>query len=425
MGETRFGVAIRTLGCRVNRADSDAMSEALARIGIPLVASEEQAQVVIINTCTVTGEADHKGRKAVRHALAAGGASGQEGPIVVVTGCMAAVDAEAVARLGERVVVEPRKDLVAECVARLLPSIATAAAAPASDAPTPAPRARIALKVQDGCDCRCAYCIVPDARGTSRSVSLAEVVARVHGLAESGISEVVIAGVNLGTYRDDAASAHLAELVRAVAATGIPRIRLSSIEPQHLDDHLLATLAQTEAFCPHLHVPLQSGSDPVLASMRRTYTAEEYADIVARARRALGALAITTDVMVGFPGEADGDFQATCALCEQIGFAKLHVFRYSPRAGTPAASMSGAVPAPVSATRAERLRALGDDLRAAYIADRKGGDAMLLVEGIDSERGIAYGTTEDYLKLEMELADTSTGRIIPVTLSDSSVCTVE
>ncbi|MDZ4166988.1 MAG: radical SAM protein, partial [Coriobacteriia bacterium] len=271
MGEP-FGVAVRTLGCKVNQAESDAIASALAASGT-IAAAEDDARVVVINTCTVTGEADHKARKAIRHALGLPGA-----PTVVVTGCLAALDPGGVASLGDRVIVEPAKDRVAARVAAIvgtadLPVVTRASAGGVS-------RARVQVKVQDGCDTFCSYCIVPHARGVPCSVPHAEVFGRVRELVEAGVAEVVLTGINIGRY--DADGVTLPGLVEAVAATGVPRLRLSSIEPGDVSEELLAVAASTPALCRHLHIPLQSGADATLAAMARPYDSGTYAEVVAR-----------------------------------------------------------------------------------------------------------------------------------------------
>lgn len=397
-----------TLGCKVNRAESEDIAEALLDGGVELVA-EDLAEVVIVNTCTVTGEADAKARKAVRRALAASAA-----PVVVVTGCLAAVDASGLAALGNHVVVEPEKSLVASRVAALLGADSTAGASHAAarrGAHTGGEfRTRVPLKVQDGCDAYCAYCIVPHARGGPRSVALAEAVARAGVLVAGGSREIVVTGINLGRYSDPQSGADLSTLVRALAETGIARLRLSSIEPLDLTPRLLAALAETGAACPHLHVPLQSGSDRVLSAMGRGYSVRQFLDRLEAAREAIPGLAVTTDVIAGFPGESDDDFAETVSACRSAAFAKLHVFRYSPRLGTPAAEMPSQVVPEERAARARVLRELGGELRAAYVASRRDSVDDVLVETVRS--GTAEGTTPDYLRVRFPADTVSAGDIV-------------
>lgn len=389
-------VAFKTLGCKVNRVESEEIASELLGMGV-VVSDIDEADVVIVNTCTVTGEADAKARKAVRQALNSAGS-----PLVVVTGCLASLDAGALSALGDKVVVEAEKSAVATAVASRL------GIAPASRHEGPVPdarrddifRTRVPVKIQDGCDAFCSYCIVPYARGVPRSVPLYSVVARVRGLVEAGVAEVVFTGINLGRYVDEASGADLADLVRAIGDTGIPRLRLSSIEPAHLTARLLDALACTSAVCAHLHVPLQSGDDDVLRAMGRGYSVAEFEESIAAARAALPGLAVTTDVIVGFPGETDEQASRTVETIERIGFSKLHVFRYSERAGTPAASMPDSVPAAIRSARAAALRAVSERLESAHAAGMAGRPIEVLVEHV--ENGIATGTSREYLRISMQ-----------------------
>ncbi len=410
-----FRVSLRTLGCKVNQADSEDILVALLGEGHALV-PEEEAEVVIVNTCTVTAEADRKARKVVRHALALPSA-----PVVLVTGCMAAVDPEAIEGLGERVVVEADKTSVLARVAGLLSAgpqgmpVEGSSSDSADRLRTAPAKSRVMLKVQDGCDVFCSYCIVPHARGLPRSVPLEEVVTEARRLVSDGVREMVLTGVNLGTYEDG--SARLPGLVRAVADTGVENLRLSSIEPPYLTDDLLQTLAATDAVCEHLHVPLQSGSDPVLKAMGRGYDIAFYEERVQAARSLFPRLAVTTDVMVGFPGESEEDFSQTMEACERIAFTKMHVFRYSERPGTPAAEMGGAVDPGERSRRAARLRDLAVGLREVYMESRVGEEALLLVEGrVPSDPSVVYGTTRDYLKVECGPCEVPIGKTVQVRL---------
>lgn len=404
-------VAVRTLGCKVNRVESEDIVADLLGRGVRL-AEEDEAAVIVVNTCTVTGEADAKARKAVRQALKAAGE-----PVVVVTGCLAALEADSLRALGERVVVEADKGAVAQRVAEAL----GLEEEPHGHAVRvgEAFRTRAMLKVEDGCDNFCTYCIVPHARGVPRSVPLADVIRQSAALLESGAREIVLTGINVGRYRDASTGADLADLIETVASTGVGRLRLSSIEPPDITERLIAAMASRPAFCEHLHVPLQSGSDRVLFAMGRTYTAAEYCERIEAARAALPGLAITTDVIAGFPGETDSDADRTRALCERLAFAKLHVFRYSARPGTPAADMAEQVAPELRAARAEALRASGDALRARYVASRSADRAEVLVERVVGGR--AEGTTRDYLRVRFETADAEPGGLVEVALGQAEV----
>lgn len=391
-------VAFKTLGCKVNQVEAEQIAASLLGGAVEL-AADVDADVIVVNTCTVTAEADHKARKAVRHAH-----SLPQEPAVVVTGCLAALDAEGLEALGERVVVEADKAVVASRVAALL---ADGALAPdAIGSAEPAPRAgrgfhtRAMVKIEDGCDNFCAYCIVPFARGNPRSTPRADVIAEVEALVAAGVNEVVLTGINIGRYDD--AGTDLPALIEAIAATGIPRIRLSSIEPPDVDARFLEVVAATPAFCRQLHIPLQSGSDRTLTEMGRHYTVAGYVSTVARAREALPGLALTTDVLVGFPGETDADAAETFALLKRIGFAKLHVFRYSPRPGTLAATREDRVTPAASATRAERVRIRGEHMRDQHLNAQVGTVVEVLVERV-SDDGIAAGMARDGSRVRVAL----------------------
>jgi threonylcarbamoyladenosine tRNA methylthiotransferase MtaB len=427
-------MAFVTLGCKVNRTESDAMAGELLGRSVEIVDDQTAAEVVVVNTCTVTREADRKARKAVRHAL------GQPlSPAVVVTGCLAALDADGLRALGERVVVEADKSAVAARVTELL------GASPAGDGSGPraasgesaasarraASTTRVMLKVEDGCDNACTYCIVPRARGVPRAVPSARVMADVEALLADGTKEVVLTGINIGRYRDDAdvagpVSAARAEpappdlpvLLEMIAATGIPRIRLSSIEPPDVTARFLGVASRLPQLMPHLHVPLQSGSDRILDAMARHYDTGDFARILRGARVALPGLSVTTDVIVGFPGETDADHAASLAFVEACGFSRLHVFRYSPRPGTPAADMADQIDPRVKAARAAEMRALGARLAAARAAARTGGGAEVLVERVsDPVDGVAEGTSEDYLHVVIAPSHARPGDLVRVRIT--------
>lgn len=387
------GVALVNLGCRVNRVELDAIASELEALGCAVVA-EEAADLVVVNTCAVTGEAEAKARKAVRHAAAL-----PQSPLVLATGCVASLFAPELDALGPSVHVEPTKARVASRALELLgigDGSACAAACARPDAPghavTPTGRMRPGLKIQDGCDHRCTYCIVWKARGPATSTPAGDVVERVRSLADEGAREVVLTGIDLGRYEDGGLD--LAGLLRRVLdETPIGRVRLSSVEPAGVTPGLLDVMARSGGrVAPFLHIPLQSGCDETLARMGRPYAVEEYRRVVDAARSAVPGLAIACDLIVGFPGETDGEFGRSLASCREIGFAKMHVFRYSRRPGTPAATMPGQVAPETSAERSRLMREMAAESRRAYVGSLVGTEQLVLVERRD--RGVSGGLVD-------------------------------
>ena len=409
-------VAFVNLGCRVNRVELDAIARELAGYGAE-VADEQIADAIVVNTCAVTGEAEAKARKAVRHAASLPG-----GPVVVATGCVASLFAGELEALAENVAVEPNKSEVAALVASKL-GLAKGLEAPGAsraEAPghavTPTGRMRPGLKIQDGCDNRCTYCIVWKARGAARSTSPTDVLAGVKALVADGAKEVVLTGIDLGRYECEGLG--LAGLLeRILSETSVGRVRLSSIEPAGVTDELLRVMAASNGrVAPFLHIPLQSGCDATLARMGRPYTSAEYLEVVQRARKALPGVAIACDLIVGFPQETDEEFAESIATCERCGFAKMHVFRYSRRPGTPAASMEGQVVPEAAAQRSRAMRELASRLRSDFVASLVGTEQLVLVER--GSRGVTGGLVE---VLVDEGHDGQLIRVSPASLAGAGV----
>lgn len=411
MGRALFGYTVVNLGCKVNRVEADGFERLLAeRGGVPV--AEAAADLIVVNTCTVTGEAEKKTRKAVRHALSTNG-----GARVVVTGCASELSSKTFAAMDDRVVVVPKAgaDLY---LSELEMSGTAPCETPESFPASPADgRTRIGIKVQDGCDNACTYCIVHVARGRATSRPADEVVAEAVALAESGVREVVLTGINLGSYDDGGAD--LTDLCRRLLAATADlhgadeppcRFRIGSIEPMDVTGEFVSLLAEAEGrICRHLHLPLQSGSSRVLREMARPYDAHEFRQLADFLRASVPSIALTTDIIVGFPGETDEDFEDTCALARHVGFSKIHVFPYSKREGTPAAARADQVPPEVKAARAARLRALSDELAAADRASRAGTVELALVETPE------VATTESYHEVAAP-AGADAGSLVPVHL---------
>ena len=381
-GVSAPGVALLNLGCRVNRVELDLMASQLEAAGVALC-DQDEASAVVVNTCAVTGEAEAKTRHAVRHAAAL-----PQAPLVVATGCVASLFADELSALAPNVVVEKDKGRVAALVLEELGlSECAGGVAAETDAQTPTPtgRTRPGIKIQDGCDNRCTYCIVWKARGRARSVAPTEVEKAIRTAQARGAHEVVLTGINLGSYR--AADERGRELAlpdllrRLLETTDVERIRLSSIEPPDVTPELCAAMAEAgERVAPFLHVCLQSGCDETLRRMARVYRTDLFARAVDTARAALPDLALGTDLIVGFPGETDEEFAESLAFCERMRFAKMHVFRYSKRPGTPAATMPNQVPSTVSAVRSRQARDLASRLRHEEAANLVGTDDLVIVQ---------------------------------------------
>jgi threonylcarbamoyladenosine tRNA methylthiotransferase MtaB len=313
---------------------------------------------------------------------------------VVVTGCAARLSEAGLSAGDHRVTVVARTpEATPQAVAELTRGLSCTGA---GSGPVPAGRLRSFLRIQDGCSFSCAFCVIPLVRGATRSRPLAQITAEARRRAEAGTRELVLTGVNIGLYRDrEAGGARLADVVAAVAAVeGVERLRISSIEVQHVDDRLLGVLAAEPKALPHLHVPLQSGADGILRAMRRRYTAAAYLDRIEAARAAIPGLNLTADVIVGFPGEDDAAARATRDVAAAAGITRLHVFPYSPRPGTRTAA-DDPVPAPVKRARSLALRREADVRGGAFRAERVGSDDVVLVERVGDD-GMATGYARDY-----------------------------
>ncbi|MCX4243244.1 tRNA (N(6)-L-threonylcarbamoyladenosine(37)-C(2))-methylthiotransferase MtaB [Paraliomyxa miuraensis] len=408
-------MAIDTHGCRLNRFESDAMAEALGRAGHAWVDDVGGADVYVLNSCTITHQADADARQAVRRAR-------RDNPdvVVVLTGCLANADPEAAAALPgvDAVLGNADKARLAELLARL-PPLAERRTGPALvsvsaltrrmpfTALRPAlstRRARVQLKVQDGCDHRCAFCIVPAVRGGSRSLPVVEVVEQARRLVAAGVPELVLTGIHLGAYgRDLRPRVRLAELVAALLPhLGSARLRLSSIDPHEVEDELLGLLAEhPRSICPHLHLPVQAADDGVLRRMRRGHTAGTFAELVERAVRLVPGIAIGSDVIVGHPGEDEAAFERGEALLRSLPLSYLHVFQFSPRRGTPAFTMDDAAPAAERARRGARLRAYSRAAVAARHRNAAGRGADVVVHRSPRRDGHYEALTDDYLRVEL------------------------
>ena len=401
----KWGVEMKaaycTLGCKVNQYDTLAMQELLEEAGFETVDFEEPAQVYLINTCTVTGVADKKSRQMIRRAK-----GHNPDAVVCVCGCLSQRAPEALLAQGADAVVGVQgRNQIVEVVNRALAGEKVNAVADMGDSRDfeeleihqRGQRIRANLKICEGCDNFCSYCIIPYARGRVRSRKLAYIEAEAARLAAHGTREIVLTGIHIGSYGKDLEGVSLADVVETVGRIdGIQRIRLGSLEPSAITPAFCVRMARVSPLCPHFHLSLQSGSAGVLARMNRKYTPEAYKHAVALLRQHFQNPAITTDLIAGFPQETEEEHQETLAFIKDIGFSRIHVFPYSEREGTRAATMPGAVPKAVRKRRAQELIEAGREMAAVYAAGFLGKRENVLLEE-RREAGICVGHNERYM----------------------------
>jgi threonylcarbamoyladenosine tRNA methylthiotransferase MtaB len=399
---------IITLGCKVNQAESAGIARQLQDRAAEAAVGEDPVDMYIINTCTVTAKASMQSRQAVRQALRA-----HPDARIVVTGCYAQTAPQEIRDIPgvELVLGNDGKHRIAEILSnrpadarKMIDGMPAGTDNPWPLSPVRDDRARPLLKIQDGCNARCSYCIVPLARGTSRSLPQENVLRCIRRLGDAGYPEVVLTGIHLGHYGLDLMppSDLLTLLKRIRQQELVQRVRLSSIEPLELTDELIAFAAdsrnETTAICPHFHVPLQSGDNEILRRMRRPYTREIFRDRVLGIRRHFPDASIGVDVLVGFPGETAAAFDSTCSLLKQLPVTYLHVFPFSPRKGTPADRMPDPVPADVLKARCRRLRAIGSKKKTDFYNRFSAKILEVVAETVaDAENGLIKGTSANYI----------------------------
>lgn len=387
------------LGCKVNQYESEAIAELFAEKGYEIVGIDEEADVYVINTCTVTNFGDKKSRQLIRKVKRQ-----NENAIVAVVGCYAQTAPKELMEIaGVNLVIgtKDRAQIVemveqydrANGVENHVSDIMKERVFEPLSIQKLANRTRAYLKIQDGCSQYCSYCIIPYARGPIRSREPQEVVAEVKRLAENGFKEVVLTGIHVASYGKDRRDTSLLDILKQVhEVEGIERIRFSSIEPNVVTEEFAQTMAALPKVCDHFHLSLQSGCDKTLKEMNRKYDTEKYRQAAATLRKYLPKVALTTDIIVGFPGETEEDFRESYAFAEEIGFAKIHVFPYSPKRGTPAAARKDQLLNAVKSERSHTLIQLSDRMAADFLADAVGTDAEVLYERAVGE-GIYEGHT--------------------------------
>ena len=417
--------SITTLGCKVNQAESEAIAQDLLSSDWSAAADCDKAEVCIVNTCTVTQKASMQSRQAVRKAIRT-----NPNARVIVTGCYAQTAPQEIRKIdGVDDVVDHDKKLSIsrmirkdgrqacenqvssfggihqECRFQLMPTA------------TSAPRTRPFLKIQDGCDAFCTYCIVPYARGRSRSMPLENVLQSIGQLARAGFHEVVLTGIHLGAYGHDLTPAtSLAELMERIEnRKSIPRVRISSIEPFELTGEIIQHVAKSEIFCKHFHIPLQSGDDGILKKMQRPYSPQDFYELISSIHRLMPDAAIGVDTLIGFPGESEAAFDNTYKLIADLPVSYLHVFPFSSRPGTAADKLSNKLNPPVIKARCERIRKLGHQKRLKFYRRFIGKSLPVLIETRrDGSTGLLKGISSNYLPVLVDGDDNLQNKIVEV-----------
>ncbi len=413
-----FRVALITFGCKLNQSETAALTREFESRGYKVSEDADQADVVLINTCVVTARSESKCRQAIRHILRS-----SPDATIIVAGCYSQVDANAIASMGVDYVLGSRDkfrlfDFFKGPGKKSPPVVAVSSFKQARSLQGETGRfpdqTRAFLKIQDGCDRRCSYCIVPFARGPSRSVPLEEVLSGAGTLVSQGFREIVLTGVHIGDYSCGKESGQLPELLRKLLTIeGLERIRLSSLDPEDVTEYLLDCMSLSDRICRHFHVALQSGSDTVLKRMDRPYTKAKYRSAVDSAVTRFGIVGMGTDVIVGFPGETEELFLETVDFIRSLPFSYLHVFPFSARRGTRAASMPDQVEPRLRAERANLLRAIGKEKKVQFMEKWIGKTTEVLLENRD-KNGWMGGFSPEYLRVEVPYDARRTNRIVKV-----------
>ena len=413
-------IAFYTLGCKVNQYESNWMSEQMAEQGFEVVSCDKDAEIYVVNSCTVTAKSDRKTRQAVRKFK-----RNHPDSIVILTGCMPQAFPDDAEMLTEADIVTGNKSntelpqLINEFIAkrdRIVRISQHASGDKFSDCVINKfdGRTRAIVKIEDGCNRFCSYCVIPISRGRVRSKPLDELNDELDLLKSNGFCEVVLVGINLSAYGTDMGKS-ICDAVELACSKGFERVRLGSLEPDHITDEVIGRLAVLPNFCPQFHISLQSGCDKTLKAMNRHYTSAEYFELCQKLRSSFKDASITTDIMTGFPGESDDDFKTTCDFAEKVGFEKVHVFPYSPREGTRAAKMEQ-LSKSVKECRAKELIKITDNIRDKYLKNQIGKTVSVLFE-TKTKDGFSEGYTANYTPVRVD-ADIECNTISDVIITD-------
>lgn len=418
-------VSFYTLGCKVNQYESEAVSSIFEQNGYEVVSFEQNSDVYIINTCTVTNLSDRKSRQAIRKAKKT-----NPDAIVIVMGCYAQTSSEEVLKIPGVNMVIGTKDRgrimeyvqrieAGECRINAVNNIMASRAFEELKLSTYKERTRAYLKIQEGCSQFCSYCIIPYARGPIRSRKPDDILEEVKHLSDSGFLEIVLTGIHLASYGRELVDTNLLDIIEKIhSIEGIKRIRLGSIEPTTITKEFVEAAGRLQKLCPHFHLSLQSGCDKTLAEMNRKYNTDEYRKSVELLKNNITDVAITTDLMVGFPGETEEDFIKSRDFAEEIGFSKIHVFKYSPRKGTPAAEMKNQVSPEEKERRSEIMLSLSDELEKRYLERYVERNMEVLYEQeMHGEDGYIEGLTNNYIRVMAKGDISLKGKLIETQLS--------
>lgn len=418
--------AFYTLGCKVNQYETEAMTESFENAGYEIVDYSEYADVYIINTCTVTNMGDRKSRQIIRRAR-------EKNPeaLVAVVGCYSQIAPGEVLEIPEvsLVVGTDERSRMVELVEyamqkeeklNMVNDIMKVREFEEMPIKSYKSRTRAFLKIQEGCDQYCTYCIIPYARGHIRSRKPDSIIAEVKELAENGFREIVLTGIHVASYGKDLGNTSLIDIIEKIhEIDGIRRIRMSSVDPNVMTDGFIERLSRLPKICGHFHLSLQSGCDETLKRMNRKYTTGEYRRVVEKLREVFADVAITTDLIVGFPGETEEEFQKTVDFVEEIAFSGMHIFKYSQRSGTPAAKYENQVKPQVKDARSKVITAIAEKneekFKKAFIGRSK---PVLYEQPFDGQKSLFEGLTDNYIRVVSESQEDIKGKIIETVLME-------
>jgi len=401
-------IAFYTLGCRSNQYETDVIKKICVAAGFDIVPFEEWADIYVINTCTVTGNADKKSRNAIRMAK-----KRNRDSMVIATGCYVESGPPELFKISEADILLKNKDKAH--ILNYLPKITKHIEQPPFKY-----QIRANLMIENGCENSCSYCIVPLVRGKITSKPFDQVIAEAKSMVKDGVKEIVLTGINLGEYKSNIVS-----LVDELSKIdGLLRIRLSSIEPMYITDDLIKVVKENPKVCKHLHIPVQSGDDKILKAMNRNYTSKDFLNMTKKIREQIKDIAITTDIIVGFPGEDEKAFKNTCKLAEQARFSRIHIFSYSDRPGTAATKLPNKIDPKTIAIRREKLEEIRDKLMLKFHMSFKNKPVEVLIEHKDGKTGMYEGLTSTYVRVFLaglprrrrgdDMGDECLGCLIPV-----------